>query len=93
MTDQLTLFGLPETLSPKEAWKREHNILTLPPGQEPGETGDEPTEDLGFPKDKWVAWQANGSDGPPTGEPTAFGTTEELALFYLAGKLSIAFYQ
>lgn len=51
MTD---LFGIPESLSPKEAWKRTHNVETHPPV---GSTGRDA---------QWVALHGASADGTAT---------------------------
>ena len=76
------LFGnMPESLSPKEAWKRKHNINTLEP-RDDGETCDL----TGVEGDEWVAYQ--GEPGPNNATNTT-ALSESMALEKLAVKLKL----
>lgn len=82
------LFDVPESLSPKAAWKRDNMVISLPPGAKPGETGDAPTTDLGWDASKWVTWIKGESPGK-----FWQGSTEEEALFDMALELNLEFYK
>lgn len=78
------LFFVEESLSPKEAWKKQHDIVCLQPEQ--AETGDGPDGDVEH-SDKWIAWSTS------LPEERREGDTEEQALFRLATANKINFYK
>ena len=71
------LFEIEESLSPKEAWKREHRVTALKPPLMPGETGDAPQPLDNFNTNQWLVR----SEGVPD---HAQGDTEEEALYNLS---------
>ena len=66
---------VPETLSPRMAWMREHDI----------HVEELPEENRVEPEDLWIAWQ--GESGPNS--PAQFGESRDEALLRLAKDLGI----
>lgn len=85
MTDEM-FPGMEETLSPKEKWKRDHNVIALKPPLIPGETGDDPQDLEGFDKEQWLVWVKGVAE-------FAQANTEEVALHKLAMTLGVKFYK
>ncbi len=90
----MTLFDIPETLSPQAAWMQRNNIHTSRPTDE---TTAEAIDAEGLPHwdpQQWLAWQSQSSN-PPSPHETASaaqGGTKVEALLILANKLKIDFY-
>ena len=81
--NQADLFTVPESLSPKEAWKREHGITVE---HYPEHESDEPMEDdFGNEAYPWTATRDQ--------QWFSGAQTEEEALWILAQKLKIPFYK
>lgn len=79
------LFEIGESLSPREAWKRKHNITVTPPNFK------------NWPGSEWGACIIETDpDGKDAGDPPRYeshGETEEEALWNLAQSKGIEFYK